>query len=198
MKFNLSEITEVIKNRRSIYPEQYSDRKVQREMVEKILNNAIWAPTHGMTQPWRFTVFMDEGKTKFAEVFSTLYKKTTPEDKFQESKFNKLRDRVLKASVVIAINMKRQETEKIKEIEEIEAVACAVQNMYLTCTAYGLGCYWSTSGPTYSNEMKNYFRLGEKDKCLGFLFIGYPAMDWPQGNRKPIEYVTEWEVGENL
>lgn len=192
MKFNLSEITEVIKNRRSIYPEQYSDRKVQREMVEKILNNAIWAPTHGMTQPWRFSVFMDEGKTKFAEVFSTLYKQTTPEDKFQESKFNKLRDRVLKASVVIAINMKRQETEKIKEIEEIEAVACAVQNMYLTCTAYGLGCYWSTGGATYSNEMKDYLKLGEKDKCLGFLFIGYPSMEWPQSSRKPIEYVTEW------
>jgi nitroreductase len=93
---------------------------------------------------------------------------------------------------VIAIGMKRQETEKIKEIEEIEAVACAVQNMHLTCTAYGLGAYWSTGGATYSNEMKAFLNLEEKDKCLGFFYIGYPQGEWPTQSRRPIEYVTEW------
>ena len=47
MKYNLSEITEVIKNRRTIYPEQYSDRSIHREIVEDVLNNGVWAPTHG-------------------------------------------------------------------------------------------------------------------------------------------------------
>ena len=60
MKYNLSEITEVIKNRRTIYPEMYSTRKVHKEIIEDLLNNAIWAPTHGLTQPWRFTVFMED------------------------------------------------------------------------------------------------------------------------------------------
>ena len=192
MKYNLSEITEVIKNRRTIYPEQFSDRVVQKEMVEKILSNAIWAPNHGMTQPWRFTVFMGLGLKKFSDAHGKMYRKNSTSETFSESKFNTITQRPLKASVVIAVSMKRQETEKIKEIEEVEAVACAIQNMYLTCTAYGLGAYWGTGGETYSDEMKKYLGLSEKDKCLGLFFIGYPSIDWPTSSRKPIEYVTTW------
>ena len=60
MKYNLSEITAVIQDRRSIAPEDYSDRKVHREIIEDVLNNAKWAPTHGMVQPWRFKIFLNE------------------------------------------------------------------------------------------------------------------------------------------
>lgn len=192
MKYNLSEITEVIKNRRSIFPEQFNDRKVAREMIEKMLNNAIWAPTHGMTQPWRFKVFMEDGLKKLSKNLSRLYKETSTPEKFMQSKFDNFTNRPLVSSAVIAICMERQDTEKIKEIEEIEAVACAVQNMHLTATAYGLACYWSTGGATYTEEMKTFLGIREKDKCLGFFYIGYPAIEWPKASRKPIEYVTEW------
>ncbi|MFI5204848.1 MAG: nitroreductase [Flavobacteriales bacterium] len=192
MKYNLSEITEVIRNRRTIYPEDYSDRKVQREMVEKMLGNAIWAPTHGMTQPWRFKVFMNDALPRLADTMQALYKKTSSPEKFKQAKYERLHQRYTKASVVIAVCMARQEEEKIPEIEEIEAVACAVQNMHLTCTAYGLGAYWSTGGATYSNEMKEFLSLRKNDKCLGFFLVGYPSGDWPLSHRKPLEYVTEW------
>lgn len=192
MKYNLSEITEIIKNRRTIYPEDFSDRKVHREIVERLLNNAIWAPTHGMTQPWRFKVFMGEAIPRLANQLAEMYKQTTPPEKFLEKKYNNFKERPLKSTVVIAVCMERQETEKIKEIEEIEAVACAVQNMHLTCTAYGLGAYWSTGGATYSDEMKSFLGLKPKDKCLGFFYVGYPNIEWPKSSRKPIEYVTEW------
>lgn len=192
MKYNLSEITAVIQNRRTIPPEQFSNRKVAKEVVEKILNNAIWAPNHGMTQPWRFKVFMEEGISKLARFQSEHYKEITPADKFDQGKMDKLRERPHLSSVVIAICMERQQSEKIPEIEEIEAVACAVQNMYLTCTAYGLACYWGSGGVTYEEGMKKFLGLKEKDRCLGFFYIGYPAVEWPSGHRKPIEYVTEW------
>lgn len=192
MRYNLSEITSVIQDRRTIFPEQFSDRKIHREIVEKILNNAIWAPNHGMTQPWRFKVFMDKGIEKFASFQSEHYKAITAPEKFDEGKYQKLQTRPLLASVVIAICMKRQESEKIPEIEEIEAVACAVQNMYLTCAAYGLGAYWGSGGVTYTDGMKEFLGLGAKDKCLGFFYLGYPDAEWPKSHRKPIEYVTEW------
>ena len=192
MRYNLSEITNVIQDRRTIFPEQFSNRKVHAEMIEKILNNAIWAPTHGMTQPWRFKVFMEKGIEKLANFQAEHYKEITVEDKFDEGKFEKFKSRPLLAQAVIAICMKRQETEKIPEIEEIEAVACAVQNMYLTCSAYGLGSYWGSGGVTYSEGMKKFLGLGEKDKCLGFFYLGYPSIEWPKSHRKPIEYVTEW------
>lgn len=193
MKYNLSEITEVIKNRRTIYPEQYSERKVHKEIVEDVLNNAIWAPTHGKTQPWRFQVFMEDSRTLLSDFLSSLYRdKFTGED-FNELKFNKLKNRPLQASVAIALVMTREHDGKIIELEEIEAVACAVQNMYLTCTAYGIGGFWSTPKLCYTQEMKDFLGLSDSDKCLGIFYMGYPAIEWPKGQRKPIEYVTQWK-----
>ena len=71
-------------------------------------------------------------------------------------------------------------------------MACAVQNMYLTATAYGVGCYWGSGGITYLDEAKSFFGLGEKDKLLGFLYLGIPKTKWPEGKRKPIEDKVTW------
>lgn len=192
MKFDLSEIQDVIKSRRSIKPENFSTRQVHKEIVTDILDAARWAPTHGMTQPWRFKVFMENGLDKIAEFQSELYRDTCQEGEFVQAKFDKLRNRPKLSSVLIAICMDRQESEKIPEIEEIASVACSVQNMSLICTAYGLGAYWSTGGMTYKEEMKSYLGLEKSDKVLGFLYVGYPEGDWPTGQRRPIEYYTEW------
>ncbi|MBW7868972.1 MAG: nitroreductase [Brumimicrobium sp.] len=192
MRHNLSEIVELIKDRRTIFPEFYSSRKVQKEQIELLLNGAVWAPTHGLTQPWRFKVFMEEGKDKLGEFLRDLYLRLTPVEQQKSIKLDRMTSRPAKSSAVIAICMKRQPEEKITELEEIEAVACSVQNMYLLCTAYGLGGFWATPKVVYSDEMKQFLGLEEKDRCLGLFYVGYPAEEWPKGHRKPIEYVTEW------
>jgi nitroreductase len=193
MKYNLSEITELIRNRRTIYPEQFSSRKVQKDQIEMLLNNAIWAPTHGNTQPWRFSVFhSEESKEQLADFLSALYLKVIPKENQKDTKLAKLLTRPKQASVIIAVSMKRDETEKIREIEEIEAVACAVHNLALTATSYGLGYYWSTSNLIYTSEMNEFLGLDEKDKCLGLIYLGYPSIEWPKSHRKPIEYLTTW------
>ncbi len=192
MKFNLSEITELIRFRRTIYPEQFSQRKVHKEQIELILNNALWAPTHGNTQPWRFKVFMEDGRNRLSDFLGKTYSEIIPLEKQSELKRAKLEKRPLMASAIIAVCMKRQETEKIAEIEEIEAVACAVQNMHLTCTAYGLGGFWSTPSLIYNEQMNAFLNLDPKDKCIGLFYIGYPAVEWPKGQRRPLEYMTEW------
>lgn len=193
MKYNLSEITEVIRNRRTIYPEQYSERSIHKEIVEDVLNNAVWAPTHGKTQPWRFTVFMGDSKIELSDFLSNLYSEKFQGESFNPMKFNKLKNRPLLAPVVIAIVMTPDPNNKILELEEIEAVACAVQNMHLTCTAYGIGGFWATPKLVYTQEMNEFLNLEEEDKCLGLFFMGYPAIEWPKGQRKPIEYLTSWK-----
>ena len=40
--------------------------------------------------------------------------------------------------------------------------------------------------------MNAYLGLNEKDKCLGLIYIGYPAIEWPKGHRKPLEYNSKW------
>jgi len=192
MRYNLYEIADLIRNRRTIYPEQFSDRKVHLEQIELILNNAQWAPTHGNTQPWRFVVFTEDSRQTLSDFLAKTYLEITPSEKQNDLKLAKMLKRPLLASAVVAVCMKRQEEEKIEEIEEIEAVACAIQNMHLTCTAYGIGGFWSTPKLIYHNKAKEFLGLGEKDKCLGLFYLGFPAIDWPEAHRKPLEYNTEW------
>jgi nitroreductase len=192
MRYNLSEITEVIRNRRTIYPEQFSDRKVHKEQIELILQNAQWAPTHGNTQPWRFHVFMDQSKERLSQFLGTTYLALTPKELQNDAKLAKLMRRPILSSAVIAVSMSRQKEKKIPEIEEVEAVACAIQNMHLTCTAYDIGLFWSTPKLIYSKEMNDFLGLSEEDKCLGLIYLGYPNIEWPESHRIPLEYHTQW------
>lgn len=191
MKFNAKEIDELIQNRRSVYPELYTGETIDHEIIEQILENANWAPTHKMTEPWRFTVFTGNGIRILSDFQSDLYKKVSEEaGDFSEIKYNKLKQRPLLCSHIISIGMKRTEG-KLPEIEEIEATACAVQNMHLTATAYGVGCYWGSGGITYQEEAKSFFDLEPEDKLLGFLYLGMPK-EWPEGRRKPIADKVRW------
>src|SRR6056300_1946944 len=107
MKYNLSEITALIKDRRTIYPEQFSDRKIHREQIEVLLNNAIWAPNHGSTHPWAFKVFLGDGLNKLSDFLSEQYKAMTPAEEFGELNYNKLKNRPLISGAVIAVTLKR-------------------------------------------------------------------------------------------
>lgn len=168
IKYDTDQINAVIKNRRSIYPYQYEKGKViPDEIIWQILENANHAPNHKQTEPWRFTVFTGNGLKYFEELQARIYKQYSG-DSFNEGRHQKLIDYPLMASHVIAIGMKRNAAGKLPEIEEIEATACAIQNMFLTVTAYGLGSYFSSAGITYFEEAKPYFDLGSGDKLLGF------------------------------
>lgn len=193
MKYSISEITDIIQDRRTIYPEQYSDRKIHKEIIEKMLNNAIWAPTHGVTQPWRFRVYQEQSLIALSEFIGKTYTAFSGEN-FDPGIFTKVTSRPLLSSAVIVVTMSRDKREKILEIEEIEAVACAIQNMHLTATAYGIGAFWSTPKYIYTDLVKEFFELEEKDKCVGIFYLGYPKpeLEWPKSQRKPIEYVTKW------
>jgi nitroreductase len=88
--------------------------------------------------------------------------------------------------------MKRNEARRFPEMEEVAAVSCAVQNIYLSITAYGLGGYWTTGGVTYKPEAKAFFGLGDEDKLLGFFYIGHVAAPSPAGKRQPLEQKMTW------
>lgn len=183
---------QLARKRRSVFPDQFiAGKKVDDAIVEQILINATWAPNHGQTEPWQFTVFTDEGLQKLAAFQAELYKQDAGAD-FNEGKYNKLLQQPLKASHIIAIGMKRTTTKRIPEIEDIEAVACAVQNIYLSVTAYELGGYWTTGGVTYMEQAKAYFGLKDEDKLLGFYYIGHIGVPSPATKRTPIEEKVNW------
>lgn len=193
MHYTAESVNALIHDRRSVFPQQYSGQKVNDEIVRQMLINATWAPTHKLTQPWRFVVYTGDGLKRLANEQAEVYKKVTQRDgSFREDKYQGLLTKPLLSSHIIAVGMKRDEKKSVPEIEEIGAVFCAVQNMYLTATAYGIGCYLSTGGITFFEEAKPLFNLGHDDKLLGFMHIGTPEHTPPPLKRKPLKEVMEW------
>ncbi|MBX2933286.1 MAG: nitroreductase [Ferruginibacter sp.] len=186
------QLNELIRSRRSVFPAQFIPGKpVDKEIIEQVITNATWAPNHGQAEPWQFTVFSGKGLVKLSTFQSELYKQKAGE-KFNPIKFEKLKNNPLLASHVIAIGMRRTTTKNIPEIEDIEAVACAVQNIYLTVSAYGLGGYWTTGGVTYYDEAKSFFGLNGPDKLLGFFYIGHVGIQPGAAKRSPLHEKVNW------
>ncbi len=180
----IEHVRQNIINRRTVSVTQMDQTKtVSEEILSDILEAANWAPTHGYTEPWHFFRVDGSGRQRLADVLSETYKTSVSEAEFFEKKYEKLKKAPFCAPVVLGIAMKRQESEKIPEIEEIAAVACAVQNMHLMAAAHGLGAKWSSPSVCYSDEVKSFFGLNTKDKFLGFFYIGHIIGEAPVGRR---------------
>ena len=187
---NFTELTEVIKKRRSVGPTMYLDKPIADETIMSILKNANWAPTHKKTEPWRFKIFKGEKLTDLSEYLGNYYQTNTDPDKFSEMKYKRTLKKPLKSACVIAICMYLDPNVTIPEWEEVAAVACAVQNMWLSCTTLGIGSYWSS--PKSIIEAREFLGLQENEKCLGLFYMGYIDELEIKSERKPIEEKIEW------
>jgi nitroreductase len=195
MPYDIDAFNQLIRSRRSVFPAQFiPGKKIDDAIITQILENATWAPNHGHTEPWHFVVFTGDGLKRFARFSGDLFKVQSVQAgaNFNEAKYHKLTTQPLLASHIIAICMKHDPARRIPEVEDIEAVACAVQNIYLSVTAYGLGGYWTTGGITYNENAKPFFGLEEHDRLLGFFYVGHVAVPSPEGKRRPLEEKVEW------
>jgi nitroreductase len=186
-------INSLIRNRRSLFQQQFSGEPVDDSIVQQMLENANWAPTHKMTEPWRFTVFSGAGIKKLAAMQADVYKKATATDgTYKEERYQNLLTKPSLSSHIIVVAMKRDEKRSVPEVEELGAVFCAVQNIYLTAAAYGIAGYLSTGGITYFEEAKELFGLEKDDKLIGFFHLGMPKGPLPEGKRKPAKEKITW------
>ena len=182
-------INKIIQSRRSIFPPSYIEKEIPVEIINTILENANYAPTHKLTEPWRFIVFKGDSRNKLAGFFSERYKANTPPESFSQARYDAASEKVLKSDCVIAINVELH-PEKLPEWEEKSAVACAVQNMWLTATSYGIGAYWSS--PAILKELGQFLDLPENQKCLGLFFMGYHDAAEVSARRTPVEHKVIW------
>ncbi len=180
---NYDIISENIKQRRTIKPECMNGKRISNSNINELLELANWAPTHGYTEPWRFVVFTEESLARFSSFHALIYKQETPKDKYQQKKFDKILSRTEKVSHLVAIVMKRGKNAKIPAHEEYASTAIAAQNIWLGATAKKIACYWGTGGMTFHPKMKEYLGFSEEDEVLGFLYLGYPDIEWPKGKR---------------
>lgn len=187
------ELNNLISERRSVFQNDYSGEIVDDSIIEQMLENANWAPTHKLTEPWRFIVFTGEGLKKLATVQAEFYKKyTTGDGSFKEERYQNLLRKPMLSSHIIVVGMKRDENKSVPEIEEIGAVFCAVQNIYLTATAYRVGCYLSTGGITHFEGAQEVLGFDKEDKLIGFIHVGIPKSAPHPGRRKPVADKVAW------
>lgn len=190
----MSDISTLIRRRRSIFPKFYvPGRPIERALIEMLLENANYAPTHKMTQPWRFRVFHSaESREGLAAHMEAFYQKETPAEEFSEEKMRRIGDNPRRAGAVIVLVLKRDPAASVPEWEEIAALAMAVQNMWLTCTEQGLGCYWSS--PRSVLQGGSVFDLESDERCMGLFYTGWhqaPA-DLPLAPRTPVADKVRW------
>ena len=86
------------------------------------------------------------------------------------------------SDTIVLIQMKTSGL--LPEWEELAATAMAVQNMWLMCTALGIGSYWSS--PSTITQMDEFMPMDENEKCIGIFYMGKLKNSLPEGNRKPI------------
>lgn len=184
----MNNINEIIRKRRSVYPLQYLDKPIPQEILQELLLNANHAPTHRLTEPWRFKVFTGEGKKKLGEFLAAKYEEITAD--FSAGKAEKVRNNPIKSGAVLAIILHRDPEERIPEWEEIAAVSCAVQNIWIALDQYELGGYWSS--PALAKYLGDHTSLAENETCLGFFYIGYCEPSDRIVQKKPIEEKITW------
>ncbi len=177
------------RTRRTIKPALMDgSREIAHELLVEILEDAHWAPTHGLTQPWRFHVFVGGGRVRLADALQSIYDHATPEGDVRPEKRAKLRDTLVQAPVCIAVAALTESGGKISRMDELCATACAVQNLLLSAHQRGVGAFWSTPPVACREEFAIWLGLDSRHTPMGLVYLGYPKEGIaPRSTRVPLE-----------
>ena len=185
-------VFDVIKRRRSIG--KMNDERPTREQIELLLEAATHAPNHHNAQPWKFIVLAGNAREELGTVMAMSLANRLDETSSDRARamLNKERNKPLRAPVIIVVGAESPKQPKVMEIENIEAVAAAVQNMLLTAEEIGLACMWRTGDAAYDPNVKQWLGLESGEHIVAFLYVGYPAI--PRLKRIPITFKekTTW------
>ena len=190
------EVNQAIETRRSVG--QVKQDPVPREIVEKILESAVHAPNHRLTEPWRFHVFTGKGRGELAraraEVARIQAEAEGEEEEFAAGRISRERKKAFRAPVVIVV-ISKGGRDAVETLENYAACAAAVQNMQLTAHSLGLATIWRTGPVAYHPYMHEFFGLESGDKIVAHLYLGYPDVTERSRRREPASTRTVWHEG---
>jgi nitroreductase len=169
-------LADAIRGRRSI--RRYKPDPVPRELLEKILELAQWAPSAMNQQDWRFILVSGEKKEALLKITATAFENFRPvlEKNFPD------KPQVIEASrrffetygnapVIIAAYGGRFPTGK----EDPYSVSLAVQNLLLAAHDAGLGAVWADAAVFFKEKEINELMGMEGRKLVCLIPVGYPA-----------------------
>ncbi len=165
------------------------------QTIKEILEAATWAPNHHLTEPWRFVVIANEERLKLGESMAAALRsgmKSVDESQVKEV-LRIERDKALRAPVIIALICAQKSGERIVAQEEMVAAGAALQNLLLAAHSIGLGAIVRTGPHAYSQPVRDYLSLEEKELLVGFIYLGYPVdSTLPAAKRSPVDSKVEW------
>ena len=171
---------------------------VSKELVERVLESAVHAPNHKITEPWRFHVFEGKGRGEFARARAEMARLMAEEEGEDEElipgRVSRERKKAFRSPVVIAV-ISLAGRDEVETLENYGACCAAVQNMQLAAHALGLGSIWRTGPVAYHPHMLDFLGLGEKDRIAAYLYVGYPNMGERPRRRRPADELTVWHEG---
>jgi len=171
-----------------------TEQRPSREQIEQLLEAAVRAPNHHLTNPWRFFVVAGDARDQLGDLMANLLASqlADPSSEHSQALIKAERAKPLRAPVLIIAAACPTRDGKVIEQEEISATAAAVQNILLAAHAMGLGAQWRTGNIAFDGSLKRWLGLHDDDHVIGIVYLGYPAMESRQSPRKPAAEVTRW------
>lgn len=147
-----------------------------RKQIEQIIHAGTRAPDHGRLRPWRFIVLEGDARVRLGDAMAAMLKTKFPDA--QQVQVDAERGKPLRAPTIIVVAARISKT-KIPEIEQVAAVAAAVQNMFLAANDLGFGAMWKTGAAAYDAGVKSVLSLSADDHIIALLHVGTTAAAGP-------------------
>jgi nitroreductase len=184
----MEKMLELIQSRQSI--SEVKPDPVPKELIERLLSAAVQAPNHYKVRPWRFVVLIGSARERMGEVLAHSFAEKFPD--VPASALDKERARPFRAPLIIAVGVDKPSEPKVLEIENICAVAAAVENLLLAAHALGLAAKWRTGNDASDPRVKEFLGFAPDQSIISLLYIGYPAFDPQPVTRPGFEERTVW------
>lgn len=138
--------------------------------IIELLNVAKWAPNHKITEPWRFQLYVGEGKEKFAQAYLNSQTEVDGEPSEKALRTAQYYKDIPLQLVVIMPEDPRQRTWD----EDYGAVSSFIQNFQLAAWERGIGMVWRTNDYVYDPVFREGLGVKPGEKIVATLMIGYP------------------------
>ena len=181
--------SEAIRGRRSI--KRFADRPVTRTELETILDAAVLAPNHRLTNPWRFYVLGPEARSAYgAALGSRKAKKLTDPEAAQRMRDTVAAEhRALPGMIAVAVV---DAADPEQREEDYAATMMAVQTLCLAATELGLGTAIKTGAIMSDPAARAAAGVADDQRIVAVVNVGVPAEVPPAKARHPASQVTIW------
>ena len=169
-----------------------AERAVSRELIETVLEAAIWAPNHHLTEPWRFVVIIGDERKRLCDAIADAISSMPVDPPLSAEKAHRERMRPLTAPVVIAAICCPNEEKQAMAQEELVAGGGALQNMLLAAYSIGLGTKLKTGAYSYSKAIRTFLNMKDSESLISFVYLGFPEGDAEQGRRRGLQGKVDW------